>query len=126
MGCNIHGCVEAKVWGGDWVFLCDIPNYRDYRFYARIANIRNSGEKPIIPITHPRGLPIDVTNITKVTYDIFMEETGGHDVSFLDCAELRDAVGNINPFWDAYLRFIFALGETYGEDAVRMVFWFDN
>lgn len=126
MGCNIHGCVEAKVYGKEWNWLGEIPNYRDYSFYAKIAGVRNREDNPIVPIVLPRGLPSDVTNITKVTHDIFMEETGGHDASFLDGVELHCVHGKYYPFWGAYLQFLYALGDVYGNEAVRMVFWFDN
>jgi hypothetical protein len=125
MGCNIHGCVEAKIYGKDWNWLCDIPNYRDYRFYAKIGNVRND-DGVVKPISMPRGMPPDVTSITKATYGYNDENTGVHSLSYLDVDELYSIGDLYHPFWVAYLRFLYKLGDVYDDEKVRIVFWFDN
>lgn len=134
MGCNIHGVVEVKEKDA-WRWLCEIPWNRDCLFYAQIAGVRNHWG--LEPISSPRGMPDDVDDTTRHDYEYFMEHTGGHDLSYLTANEVWGQVKNmitdndskvweLIPIWKAWRYFIGHLGNCYGMDNVRMVFWFDN
>ena len=135
MGCNIHGYLEVKQHQDyDWEDTYGIRYDRSYYFYAAIADVRNYHE--ITPIDKPRGLPKDVARGTKYQ----SEEMGGdgHSHSYLYANELRDydweqempefkkLIDSIDIHHRALLLLVQFYAHHYGDENVRIVFWFDN
>lgn len=144
MGCDIHLHSEIKI-NGRWHCYGSPNPHRNYRLFARMANVRNYGD--IVPIAEPRGLPSDVSVVVKFSADDY--GTDGHSHSYLTSAEIAEleqwyeAEGKyphedkLDPFWFEKT-FGFLFGNTYpgfnkypderpkGLEDVRFVFWFDN
>ena len=137
MGCNIHGYLEVAQWThqkNPWNDTYEIQYDRGYSFYAALADVRNYHE--LTPISTPRGLPEDVGSGTKYHSD----EMGGdgHSHSYLYANELREydwtqklptgelLVDVIPTAHQALLLLVQFYARIYGDDKVRIVFWFDN
>lgn len=140
MGCDIHVHVELKV-DGQWEHYAQLRPSRSYRTFARMAGVRGT-EKPI---ALPRGLPDDITKMTRRDAEFWGDN--GHDHSWLDCAEIRQLIdwfhehvahklGEEFTPW-SYLGLEDWLGcYLYGNaldnieraraEDIRLVFWFDN
>jgi hypothetical protein len=141
MGCDIHLHIEVKI-HGRWEHY-SLPNVpRHYRLFTKLAGVR---EQPgIQPISSPRGLPEDVTYLTK--YDAKQLGDDGHSHSWIDAKEIAQLVDSQKdwryPGDDVEIGcndlFGWLFGGTVGgfdeypddrpeglED-VRFVFWFDN
>lgn len=127
MGCDIHAHIEVKV-EGRWEHYSCPPIQRNYRLFARICGVRNSGN--ITPISDPRGLPTDLSLITQKCYN-FMK-CDAHSATWLSGKELDNlcdwaddpALGYLNGNgFD--LR-----GDSTGHPAsfedCRFICWFDN
>lgn len=105
MGCDIHLYVEERLNDGKWgcvdyfktnPFYSDdplnekeykhIPIYdgRDYALFATLANVRNYGD--ITPISEPRGLPDDVSDIVEKASNDWGDD--GHSHSWFTAKEL--------------------------------------
>jgi hypothetical protein len=87
MGTDIHLHTEIKV-NGVWQHYSQPRIPRDYRLFAKLANVRNHWN--IVPIAEPRGLPDDVTFTTK--FDANRWDDDGHDHSWLTGVELASAL----------------------------------
>jgi hypothetical protein len=68
MGCDIHCCIEyassRRSDGSRWdytPFACELNVGRDYDLFALMAGVR--GERGIIPVCEPKGLPEDVSTV---------------------------------------------------------------
>lgn len=140
MGCDIHLHIEVRL-NGKWEHYA-APNIdRDYSLFSRMAGVRGKE----IPISKPKGLPSDLTTLTK--YDADRCGIDGHDHSWLSKKEivrLKDWIDGqrtqMNDFFDLEHTILhcylfgnsFAGIELYpnerpdGVDDVRFVFWFDN
>lgn len=66
MGTDIHGVLQVKE-GDKWVTKGDIYDWRNYRLFAALADVRNGTgfagvptHVPIDPISEPRGWPDDL------------------------------------------------------------------
>lgn len=138
MGCDIHLHTEVKI-GGKWRHY-SAPNFqRNYKYFAKMANVRNYDE--IEPISEPKGLPFDITEVTKFDADKWGSDA--HSASWLGAEELveleefvlEDRKGDP---WFENKTWGYLFGNTWGgfakypEDRpegledVRFVFWFDN
>lgn len=105
MGCDIHLYVEKRLNDGRWgcvdyfktnPFYSDDPlnekeyehisiyNSRDYALFATLANVRNYGD--ITPISEPRGLPDDVSDIVEKASNDWGDN--GHSHSWFTAKEL--------------------------------------
>lgn len=153
MGCDIHSYAERCV-GNKYFALPAFEPFevRSYSTYAFLAGVRNySG---IVPITAPRGIPIDasidvmtandewgmnahtpswlsVSELEAFNYDVemedrrYMKQTGPN--SFTGAATCEPGQGK-RMTWREFL------GDEFFEDlrklkllgADRIVFWFDN
>jgi len=137
MGCNIHGWLEVLAWPNSerssWQGVHEIPYTRNYVFYAVLAGVRNYHR--ITPIASPKGIPKDAGMMSKAE----SEEDGpdGHTHSWLTYEELKnyDWLQNIGSFiifdeihifFKALLTEMRFLSGKYGDEGVRIVFWFDN
>jgi len=137
MGCNIHGFIEVLSWPNSertpWQAVHEIPYTRNYVFYAVLAGVRNYCG--VVPISEPKGMPKDPSMMSRVE----AEEDGpdGHTHSWLKYRELKEydwlqtvedfmIIDKVHVFFKALMGEMRFLSGEYGEEGVRMVFWFDN
>lgn len=139
MGCDIHLHSEVKI-KGKWRHHSTIEVRRNYALFAKMADVRNGFE--ILPISQPKGLPSDISEVTSVYRD--KRGTDGHSDSFLTLEEIKDLCNYIDEqdswcfpershdifggfFGNYYTDFEYE-GEysPKGIEDVRFVFWFDN
>jgi len=141
MGCDIHLHTEVKIDGKWHHYSC--PNImRRYGLFAMLADVRNGGD--VTPISQPRGLPIDVTELTKYDSDHWGPDAHSH--SWIGAEEILLVCNTMNArvepqrtwmTWeDEEIGYLF--GNTwsgfskYPQDRqrhlqdIRWVFWFDN
>ena len=89
MGCDIHLHQEIKV-DGKWEHYraCNVP--RDYRLFCKMAGVRSSSchGEPNEPISTPRGVPGDISVVTKISLDRWSAD--GHSHSWLNAAEIAE------------------------------------
>ena len=134
MGCDIRVHIEVKLEAdGPWLHYSTPHVKRDYRLFARMANVRNEFE--IKPISDPRGLPIDISTITRIEAEISQYNWG---FSWLSGGEADRVVAWYNRLTGAYFPQVFGyiLGNEIRcpqldvEDCPyvdsRIVFWFDG
>jgi hypothetical protein len=139
MGCDIHLHVEVKIEGKwqNWT----APNLdRNYDLFAKMADVRNYNQGTV-PISKPKGLPEDISVVTKLSYDHWGVD--GHSHSWLGYGALTVLEEWINnqehleghrKVWEFDRMFGWFLGNGFldkgswpdGVDDVRFVFWFDN
>lgn len=135
MGCDIHAHIELKRRGSDVWEHWNAPRIgRDYALFEKMAGVRGREENAIVP---PRGLPEDVSTLTKVNAD--HEGDDGHTHSYLT----RDEIQVLQEWWEkdpcnpkpwnfeVEIMGGYLFGNGYGElpeeiEDVRIVFWFDN
>lgn len=140
MGCDIHVHTEVKI-NGKWEHVGNPTILRDYELFAKMAGVRQR-EPRIEPIAEPRGVPEDVSFLTK--FDL--EQDPGHSASWLSGEEIdaldewyRDIWTKRSPNQYHYIEegfgFLFgngwnvkAISEDFpdGVEDARWVFWFDN
>ena len=145
MGCDIHLHVEAKI-HGEWQHWREPRVARCYALFAMMADVRNDADE-YRPISQPRGLPNDASDITKADYNSWSGDA--HSASWLDSVEVAElchraeAVGLVqqscDPYPPRFARSRFGDGDYatagIGGDCAcwpdeiedfRFVFWFDN
>jgi hypothetical protein len=145
MGCDIHAHGEVKI-NGEWHHWSQPYISRRYSLFARMANVRNhEGDDWIEPISKPRGLPEDVTYLTKFDSDRWGVD--GHSHSWLSGEELDQLEKWTDAEFKKYetegwwnlchhaIGYVFGNGwdvKKYpndypdGVEDARLVFWFDN
>jgi len=133
MGCDIHGYIEIKI-GNTWVAYKEIDIWRDYELFSIMADVRNYNDTK--PISKPRGLPLDVSALSKASSDAWDED--GHSHSWISCKEMEDIARWLNktrtgtPRTDFIIEYDDDNGDLFNYfteprvSDVRMVFWFDN
>jgi hypothetical protein len=153
MGCDIHIYAE-KVVGLEWEHIPGLEPFNNcnYGTFGFLANVRNYSD--VIPISNPRGIPSDVSNLVKLEY----EEWGidAHSASWLTVDELllfdydkdmedrritvktgphswnggataKPGYGKKTTFREFLDEWFFKnLQELKDSGAGRIVFWFDN
>ena len=147
MGCDIHFHTEVKI-NNKWEHY-NSPNVsRNYPLFALLANVRNNGS--ITPISNPRGLPDDVSFLTKFISD--KDGNDGHSHSYVTSEEInlveefvkkqiqegwfgeygKRKVDWPEDIWGYFLGNGWADFNNYSDERpdnvqdVRFVFWFDN
>lgn len=135
MGCNSHISIEIQ---GQWshsllqwdTWALDIPESRDYRLYEAMAGVRGEEEKAVV---QPRGIPTDAADATAYWIKRYGED--GHSHSWLYPKEFHAAFlqvesdtnyGAMDKDWIALDKILLNLELVYGENHVRLVFFFDN
>lgn len=140
MGCDIHLHVEIKI-NGKWEHYSTPYIDRSYWLFSLMAGVRSGTESPR-PISEPRGLPEDISVVTKLDNDCWGRD--GHSHSWLSATE----AGNVQGCWekrggkghpplfgylfgndiDTYLRHpVYGKHlKNLGYEDARVVFWFDN
>ena len=148
MGCNSHLSIEIQ---GRWshspskwdTWAIDLPESRDYYLYEAMAGVRGEDENAIAT---PRGVPVDASSQVK----FWCERAGddGHSHSWLYPSEFTEAIiksdkrfaeevkrskypadperGHTDKAWLSLDKVLKALAEVYGDENVRLVFFFDN
>jgi hypothetical protein len=142
MGCDIHLHTEIKV-NGKWLHYGAPSVPRCYALFALMADVRNS-DGDIIPVSKPKGLPDDISEITRLSNQRWGCDGHSHSwLSAVELAKLEDAWQKHKPHgWDQsdlehhYFGYLesnsWAGFAKYPEDRepwiedVRFVFWFDN
>ena len=135
MGCDIHLHTEVKI-HGKWEHYGSPNVPRDYGLFALMAGVRKGNDDK--PISLPRGLPKDVSTLTKFASDYMGSD--GHSHSYLNANEiiiLEKYYADQGEHWPER-RWGYLFGNSWGgfiiypeerpsgiED-VRFVFWFDN
>lgn len=148
MGCDIHSHIEVKL-SGVWHYFSPVGMWRSYATFAKMAGVRNWDEGPK-PISEPKGLPKDVSFMTKFHSDKYGID--GHSHSWLAYDELIELLkffkdeGLKKPWgshyeddnnkWADFGVWLFGNSisgfnkypNDYPEELedVRLVFWFDN
>lgn len=148
MGVDIHMYIEVKNLRNQWI--CINPKYlnlleepgeysinqlripRNSTLFAILADVRNYSD--YIPISEPRGIPEDISNVVRSEYDDWGEDNV-HSESYLTLKDLKDY--NIQ-YYGPNLKLIDNLitkikdlsNEYYPsssyDDNIRIVFWFDS
>lgn len=133
MGCDIHAYVEIKV-GGNWHHYGPTKIRRDYNLFEYIAGVRGDNYE-----WEPRGLPTDVSIVTKLLSDHDGED--GHTHSWITYDEMMIVVkefGGNQDDWEFKPFGIWFFGNGVNDwhdpsyqfpkeiEDVRIVFWFDN
>jgi len=137
MGCDIHFHSEVKI-KGEWRHYSSNDIKRNYRLFSKMANVRNS-DRSEEPISRPKGLPKDISDITKLCADQWNSD--GHSHSWLSADEittLYEWMRKIDLTLPYELNFPYFCGNDFAEfklypedwpqeiEDVRYVFWFDN
>lgn len=142
MGCDIHLHIEVKI-NGKWEHYHNPQVPRLYSLFEKMAGVRGSVKNAIVA---PRGIPQDVSVITKFDYERMGSD--GHSHSYLNAAEIdeldRWAKEKLHPLkqfpqWDMewewqcyFFENTFSGFNRYpknrekGIEDLRFVFWFDN
>ena len=137
MGCNIHGFIEVLEYpdseNDKWWEVHEIPYTRNYRFYAALAGVRNGVN--IKPISEPKGMPVDASMMSRVEAEEM--EGDAHTHSWLTYKEIKEydwmqdigdglLIDNIHIHFKSLINEMRFLANHYGDEGVRVVFWFDN
>lgn len=91
MGCDIHLHVEVKHETKGWLHYSHPKIDRWYDLFARMADVRND-DREIDPISKPRGLPDDASEMTRLCYE--WDDGDAHSASWLE----RDEIKLLNEF----------------------------
>src|SRR6266853_264838 len=109
MGCDIHPHIEVKI-KGKW-YHYSIPLLgRNYQLFTRICGVR--GYEGVIPIDQPRGLPSDLSEITRIEVDY--DGPDGHSHTWLNRQELNDLIKWHEELYTKHDRFFQAQHEKWG------------
>ncbi len=142
MGCDIHLHTEVKLFGR-WEHYSKVDVERSYRLFYKMAGVRGPFND-ITPISKPRGVPDDISAVTKVDY--LMGVPCDHSHSYLNQIEIvtlskwivEYIYNNVNAwrlpqdywgylfgnYWNDFVDH----PELFPKDLedIRFVFWFDN
>lgn len=135
MGCDIHAHSELKI-NGKWHHMSELDIDRNYMLFTKMAGVRNYDAE--IPISEARGIPKDVSELTKFLCDDYGSD--GHSHSWLSSKEIKELIiwAEKELKWDAFdssNQFGYLCGNGYddwkpgdikGLEDFRFVFWFDN
>lgn len=136
MGCDIHAHIEVKI-RGRWEHYSCPPFIRNYQIFERICGVRGDEKEAIAP---PRGLPHDMSAVTRACYEHEHEHRDAHSMTWLTGQEFSDLIdwveaGNAGPglasFQHHYVGYL--TGNNFTSDNtpkeiqdVRFICWFDN
>lgn len=148
MGCDIHAHLEVKI-ENVWRYYAPVKLWRNYEVFSKMAGVRSCKGSPN-PISLPKGLPKDVTFMTKFHSDYLDED--GHSHSWFNYDEILELLEFFNnklgykPWgdykekenrkWNDLGIWIFGNSisgfRKYPADYpetlqdIRLIFWFDN
>jgi hypothetical protein len=127
MGTDIHAYLEVQI-DGRWVCHSQPRIKRNYELFGRIAGIGGAA-----PIIEPRGLPSDISEITRIEYE--HDGADAHTPGWLSRSEMEQ-IADLAPDLSGLGLFGYVTGNPpWGipgdghpaqyQDA-RLIFWFDN
>lgn len=137
MGCDIHGHLEIKL-AGKWRHYSVTNFERDYELFSKIAGVREHNNK-VAPISMPKGLPRDLSEITKLDADRWGED--GHSHTWLSAGEIATLshymdARDVPIFMHDGMGWLFGNGWEYFNkfrddcppevEDIRLICWFDN
>lgn len=144
MGCDIHLHIEIKIAGIEgWQHFSHPHVHQNYLLFSYMANVRNYDN--VTPISSPKGLPPDISEVTKYCYTVDKLHYHPHSESYLD----SDEIAKLDEVWESFAKEDFnndlehsifqcyLFGNSFGGfrrygdkvpnlQDVRFVFWFDN
>jgi hypothetical protein len=132
MGCDIHAHIEVKI-KGKWEHYSVPSIQRSYLLFSKMAGVRGGMPGDPTPIAEPRGIPDDITTLTRFNLDIWEEDA--HSRSWISGAEMAEIEKWHEEKWERqYPRepFGYLFNDNFGPpyhdgiEDVRIVFWFDN
>lgn len=145
MGTDIHVHAELLV-GGEWLYYREIDIDRDYKLFSLMADVRNDRRNQfdgyVEPIDQPRGLPENISLMTKMHRDDFGED--GHSDSWLSYPEILQVIRFMKQVgtyilwgeWTPQIGRLFGNSwerwkdepEGYPDEIkdIRWIFWFDS
>ena len=126
MGCDIHAHVEIKL-NGKWQHYSCPPIQRWYLLFEKICGVRGNVTNAITP---PRGLPDDITEVTKYCY----ENEDAHTATWLTAKELDELINWADSLSDDSFQlkeFGYLNGNMFSRTNpeitdCRFICWFDN
>lgn len=132
MGCDIHLHQEVKV-SGKWEHYGCPSIDRSYDLFGKMAGVRGDGP-PVAPV---RGLPKDITDITRMS--AVMYGSDGHTHSWLNADEIAELEKWLEERQGSRFNrpFGYLFGNGWGDfkespgdypqeiEDIRFVFWFD-
>ena len=129
MGCDIHAFIEYNTYGS-WSSHSAAQLPRNYAVFAALAGVRNYSFESDVP--SPKGSPED----PGCQYSDAVEEYGpdAHSQSWATLKEFSEALARAKTvyddpgyfFYNLALMIMNQLSDHFGEDNVRMVYFFDN
>lgn len=150
MGCDIHLHSEVKR-NGKWMHHSEQKVERNYPLFAKMGE-QSRNDSGIIPISKPKGIPEDATELTKMHVEKYGVD--GHTHSWLNAKEISElhkfikdpdnpkewfhgrygdrlmwSHDNLPYFMGNHLSGFFDYPEDWGDtgiEDVRYVFFFDN
>lgn len=122
MGCDIHATIEQRLGekSNYWFNAArNIEIDRCYELFGYLAGVRDETVQPIIQV---RGLPDDISHEAKAEYEEMSVDA--HTMSWILFSEIKKLPDKFKeePFYVT----MEAFAKNYGENNVRMVFFFDN
>jgi hypothetical protein len=140
MGCDIHLHVEVEI-DGRWEHYSHLTVARNYEVFDMMAGVRHDDDHTAIAISPPRGLPNDITFLTRLDADKWAPDA--HDASWLSGDEAVQVQRFADKKWSNEYTHPPIFGYLFGnylnswKDGLhesmggritdcRIVFWFDN
>lgn len=131
MGCDIHIAIEQKV-GDKWVMVnravsTNNAKKRNYERFCALAGVRCYGTDSGY---EPTGIPLDVSDSTKLFIDEWGED--GHSHSCFSLSKFIETINKIDIKFGAMSEGETGLPWKYlnldpkENEEYRVVFWFDN
>ncbi len=136
MGCDIRVHFEIKL-NGKWEHYSQSKFKRNHRLFGKMAGVRNDYNE--IPICEPKGLPIDISFMSKFCSDYMGSDDHNH--SWFDKEEIKkihefhEKIDNgmidykqwgylFGGCWDDFVEY----REDYPKEIedIRMIFGFDG
>jgi len=139
MGMDVRIHSEVKI-AGKWHHHCEFRPEQNYEMFEKMAGPVGLKDDGIVPISQPKGLPDDVSELTALSYEywkgsVFAASWFGPDeiVSLYEFLMLHFKNSYIHQNFPYYNGKGFDGFVLYREDwvdagveDVRFVFWFDN
>lgn len=137
MACDIHAHVEVQI-DGQWEHYSVLNVPRNYALFTKLCGVRQvEGVEPIGP---PRGIPHDITKMTKFNLELWKDDSHSH--SWIDGKQAQEVEDWFNETQKARVHpaepWGYLFGNSFGTPEtrdprmqnrvgdVRIVFWFDN
>ena len=141
MATTMHAHIEYRTKDGDWLHYAAPDVKADYRLFSIVAGIRSETTGIRRPLAAPRGLPPDLSEVTRISYGLDKDNGSLKGETWLGADEfvrLQERWNELNPGLGSLEKdFEETVFSTYGpggtaiathngfEDA-RVVFWFED